>query len=1076
MATFKLKGPSGSTTAAPSESRRPKKWVIVVAVLLGLLLFSYFFLTSTYFIKSFVLPKASKTINAQITVDDISVSPFSSASLKGLKITTTGEPLISAEAAHVRYSLMDILRGTMSVSELKVQSPKVVFVQNADGTTNFDPIMKALAEKADPKAADESKDAEKPKLNLKNISLENAHISVKQTAPTGDLQTMELSNVNVTLDQVVVGTPGKLQLAADLALDQQAKGQADKNRLTAKATANFEFLLTPELAPQSIKGKGELKVGQSQGSFADLNGFIALLNAEVTPTEVKSMRVDFSQNAETLGAITVSGPFDTAKGEAKLNIVVEPLGKRVLNLAGAALGYDFGSTQLSGNTVLEASKNFTFLSVNGELTGRQFTLIKDGQQVSPLDVAAQYSVQHNQDGTNSFTKIDKLNVTAQQKNKQLLILNVTQPIQISAAGNVTGNSALALKLNQLDLADWKPLAGAAARSGIVDATVDVSFANGGKEIQTTFQTTANNLSLITGTNITSPLNAALKGKLTIQNSRSYKGNVVANATGQVGDIQLNDLQMAADLSVNISTQQVISPTLAVSLKHAGKPAGSFDLSGTFYPSNATNISKFEYTLGNLNENLLSAVLAPFLTEATLTSLTINSKGSLVLNPAGESAVKADLQVTRLLVTDKAGKLPKEPLNAVAMLDAGLNKQVLTLRTAQLNLTPTDRAKNVLTLTGKIDSTVSNAITGNLKIASEGLDVTRYYDLFTGTTSPTDKNSQPAPTTPKDPNKEPDAVLMPFKNFTTELDVKKLYLREVAAENWKATILLDGSTFKLDPAQLTLNGAPLSARIAADMSVPGFRYEMMVKADKLPIAPLANSFAPEYKDRAAGDLFADFTLKGTGTTDKSLQKNLAANGSLNFTNANIQVIEKGKLYPILSAVATALQMPEVLSSPLNAVGAEMKIAAGQIDISRASILSPALFAGINGNIPMSEVLTNSPLNLPVNFQLATSLARRIRMADQSNTNSYVPLPDFLVAKGTIGSPKADIKISATSLLKTAGNIDLGDKGNNIIKGVNSILGGKNPPTTKAPGQTNSNTTATNKPGVLDVIDLFKKKKQ
>jgi len=89
---------------------------------------------------------------------------------------------------------------------------------------------------------------------------------------------------------------------------------------------------------------------------------------------------------------------------------------------------------------------------------------------------------------------------------------------------------------------------------------------------------------------------------------------------------------------------------------------------------------------------------------------------------------------------------------------------------------------------------------------------------------------------------------------------------------------------------------------------------------------------------------------------------------------------------------------------------------------------------------------------------------------------VPLPDFLVAKGTIGSPKADIKISATSLLKTAGNIDLGDKGNNIIKGVNSILGGKNPPTNNAPSQTNSNTTTTNKPGVRDVLDLFKKKKQ
>ena len=46
MAKFKLNGPSGSTASSPTESRRPKKWVVVVATLIGLLLFAYFFLTS----------------------------------------------------------------------------------------------------------------------------------------------------------------------------------------------------------------------------------------------------------------------------------------------------------------------------------------------------------------------------------------------------------------------------------------------------------------------------------------------------------------------------------------------------------------------------------------------------------------------------------------------------------------------------------------------------------------------------------------------------------------------------------------------------------------------------------------------------------------------------------------------------------------------------------------------------------------------------------------------------------------------------------------------------------------------
>lgn len=1073
-----MKGSSAG--ASSSVPNRPKKWVVVTAVIIALLLFLYFFLTSGFFIKSFVLPKASKTLNAQITVEDISVSPFSSASLKGLKITTTGESLISADAAQVRYNLLDIMRGTMNISELKVQSPKVVFVQNIDGTTstsNFDPILNALAP-ADAKEPEPGKEGSSAKLNLKNISLENAHISVKLVI-NGDQQSIELSNMNLTLDQVVVGTPGKLHLDTDLILDQQSQGQPQKNHLAAKATADFEFMLTPEQTPKSIKGKGELKVGQTSGSFTDLTGFVALLNAEVTPTELKSVRVDFSQNSEALGAINVSGPLDTTKGEAKLNIKIDPLGKRVLNLAGAAMGYDFGSTQISGDTVVEITKQFTFVKVNGQITGQQFTLIKDNTHVAPMDLTAQYSLQY--DLATADAQIDKLSVTAQQKAKPLLNLNITQPIKISPEGAVAGNSSLTLKLTQLDLADWKPIAGTAVSGGIVDANIDVSFANGGKEVEATFQTSAKNVAMVATSNAPAPFNASLRGKFTAQNSKSYKGNVVANATGKFADINLQDLQMAGDLTVNISTQGVVSPTLAISLQHAGKPAGSFDFSGTYQPTNSTNNSKFEYTLGNLNENLLTAVLAPSLKDATLTSLTINSRGSLTLSPQGDSSVKADLQVTRLLVTDKAGKLPKEPLSAVAVLDGGLSKQVLTLRNAQLNLTPTDRAKNALVITGKIDSTITNAITGNLKIASDGLDVTRYYDIFTGTTSPDDTKTQTPPPETKDPNKEPDAVVMPLKNFTVELDVKKLYLREVAAENAKATMLLDGSNFKLDPAQLTLNGAPLSAKIVADMSVPGFKYDLMAKADKLPIAPLANSFQPDYKDRAAGDVFADINVKGAGTTDKSLQKNLAANISLNFTNANIQIVEQSRLRPILSAVATALQMPEVLNSPLNAAGYEMKIANGQIDIAQTSILSPALYANVSGKIPMNEVLTNSPLNLPVNFQIANSLARRIRMADQSNTNAYVPIPDFLVAKGTIGSPKADIKVSATSLLKAAGNINLGDKGNNILQGVNSIIGGKNQTMTNAPGTTNSttstnSTTTTNKPGVLDVIDLFKKKKQ
>ncbi len=1063
-----------SPADSAATSPRKKKLLILAAVLIGLPMILYFFLTSAYFIKSFVLPKAGQTLNAIITVDDLSVSPFSAVSLRGLKVTTTGEPLLTADSASVRYSLMNIIGGKLNVSELKVQSPKVSIVQNADGSSNLDPIMQALNASEQPAKPDTAEPGEKPKLDLKNISLENAHFTFAQTLKDGGRQTIELASINLSVDQVISGIAGKLQLASDIVFDQQLTKSNAPNRLEAKAAANLEFLITTDLQPQSIKGKTELTVGKTTGTFADLAGFIATLNTEVSPTEVKSLRLEFNQNAEALGAITVSGPMDLDKGEVKLNLNVEPLGKRVLNLVGAAIGYDFGSTQISSSNVVVVSKGFTLVSVNGQFNAQKFTLIKDKQQVTPLDIAAEYSLQHNLDGTNSFTQIDKLSVTSQQKNKPLLTLAITQPIKLSAAGDVSGDASLSLKLSQLNLADWKPIIGAVASAGLVDANVDISFANGGKEINSSFQTTAKNLTLVSDDKNAAPINTALKGKFTTQNFKSYKGNVVANVTGKIADLRLDDLQLAADLTVNISTQQVITPTLAVSLQHAGKAAGSLDFSGTYNTTNSTG--KFDYTLGNLNENLLAAVLDPFLTDAKLTSLTINSKGTLTLNPTAESGVKADLQMTRLLVTDKAGKLPKETLSAVATLDAGMDKQVLNLRTVQLNLTPTERAKNVLNLSGKIDSSKSNAITGSVKIASDGLDLTRYYDLFAGTSGDTAKPAASAPAPAADPNKEPEAVTLPFKDFKAELDLKKLYLREIAAENWQTTLLLDGGQVKIEPAKLTLNGAPVSARVDVDLSVPGYRYDISAKADKVPLAPLANSFAQEYKGRAAGDMFADIAIKGAGTTDKSLQKNLTGNISLNFTNANIQLIEKGAFYPVIAAVALVLRVPEVLQSPLNAVAANVVIGQGTIDLQKAAALSPAFIANVNGKIPMADVLTNSPLNHPVEFQLAQGLAKHFSIANRDSTNAFIQMPSFLTLKGTLGEPKADIKelVITGLLLKSAGAlpIDLGEKGNNILKGVGNILTGQpnKPADTNAPSQ-----TTTNKPATINPFDLFKKKK-
>src|SRR5690349_23234492 len=96
-----------------------KRIGITFAGLIVLLLIAYFVGTSSAFIKGIVLPKVGSALNAKVTAGDISVSPFSQLHIQQLRVETTGtEPLLTAEDARVRYSLMDIIGGNIKVDEL----------------------------------------------------------------------------------------------------------------------------------------------------------------------------------------------------------------------------------------------------------------------------------------------------------------------------------------------------------------------------------------------------------------------------------------------------------------------------------------------------------------------------------------------------------------------------------------------------------------------------------------------------------------------------------------------------------------------------------------------------------------------------------------------------------------------------------------------------------------------------------------------------------------------------------------------------------------------------------------------
>lgn len=1184
-----------------SENFKPRRrWPAVVGGLAAVLVVAYFVVTSGWFVRSVVLPQVASSLNSELAVEDVALSPFSSLTLKGVKITPRGaETLATVAEVRVRYKLFAILGGNIQVEEAVVDAPVVTIVTETDGTSNLSKLLEGLASKESTPKPDEP--GKPPQIAVKNVALKNGTVRLTTKLPAGGTSEVELTGLNVGLDQLGNGQTGKLTLALAARMKQAA------DELAATGAGEFNVGLTDALAPAVVNGQLKVDVTRVAGAFQDFNGLGLALAADVTATELKQVRLAFSQAGQALGEVSLNGPYDTTKREARISYAISGIDRRVLGLVAAASGVNFGNTSVTASGRVDVVQLGQVFASNGKVSVNRFALVSTNGTLPELDVAVDYNLKVNLAEKTALA--EKLDLGVQQGATQIIKGGLDRPMNIAWDRAAPGfrEATFTLTVADLELASWKALAGDMVPGGRVGLVARITADRDGRLLKldlaggvqsltgavagarldglaltlaaagsledfSSLRVDKGDFSLVRGAtpvakvsllaNVSgvrdnaggqATLEASLPellqvypvegvsltgGSLTASlqaNKRGSITNILATLTasglsGTASGVALKDYQARVQSGIDLAASTITLQRLSLEAQSGTSPGGSLDAKGSYDLEKKSG--GFSFKSVGLNQSALGPLVAPALAPNRLVSVSIDADGSGTI-ATGSAEVKTQVRVSNFVAEDPAGTLPKEPLALGLKLDAGQQAQALTLREATLDLGKTDRAVNQLVLSGAFDFATNNAVPSSLNIRSDGLDLTRLYDLFGGTKTNQTAAVAEKPATPAgDPNQEPAPIQLPLRKLDVDVNLAKVFLREVAISNWVAKLKVDGGAVTLDPFKLSLNGAPVESRLAADVGVPGYTYDFAFNASQVPLKPLNNTFELYRKDGLDGQLGAQVSVKGAGITGASLQKNLQGAFELGTTNLNLAIADVQS--PLLKIIIhTVTGIPELLRnpagaladvfnratgqkavdegwvnditrSPVQVVTARGDMGAGKVNLQEALVQSVAFEARAKGVIGLAPVLTNSTLEIPISLALQRSLAAKANLVVASaatNQAGYVSLPDFLTIGGTVG--KNERKIDPVALAKIAGTAAaglLGDSGKAVLdqatglaEGVGRLLGGggsrTNAPTTNAPaggllqgvgrllggGGTATNTTTTNAPKSGGLLDgLFKKK--
>ena len=571
-----------------------------------------------------------------------------------------------------------------------------------------------------------------------------------------------------------------------------------------------------------------------------------------------------------------------------------------------------------------------------------------------------------------------------------------------------------------------------------------------------------------------------------QRQEGWSGNLQTAVSGYTGSFagvsfQQYSVELGADGSLQGETFRLGNTQVAFK--------EGYDLGGSIGVSGELDMSAMKGTFNiqssDLNRRALQPLLGKNSDEGPFKDVSLNLEGVLDLDLSAGSSFQGKLDIADLQYQDPATKTTRKLMTELGW-DLGWTAEQLDIRNGNLKLSPTARAGNTVKVSGHLPLKPSLSSKGVLNVDSASLDLTPYMDLFmsptetnTGSPAPDTQDKEESVTAAPSAN-EPKPLEVPLGEFDAHVEIGKLFARELSVQDFKSRMLWQTNTLHLEPLSMQVNDGPVQASLLMDFTQPDWEYKVNFDAQNVPVQAITDTLDPANKGKVSGLVFAKGDWSGAGLTEPSLQRNLSGSMSLQYKDANIELVSP-TIRLLMSPITALLRLPELMKTPISGLEANMSVQNQTLSLKDTKVLSDAFQVHTGGEIPLANVLTNSVLNLPVEFHLERSIAKKSNLIPSSapKDTPFVKLPDFVKLQGTFGKPetKTDKLVLSGLLVKSAAGLPLnvGEGAVNALKGVgNFLVGDSGEKEGEEAGSDESKEGADTKPsgGVLQQVNPFK----